>query len=568
MRTIAFYSYKGGVGRTLAVAHFAYWLGKQGQSVFLLDMDLEAPGMHYKIVKYTKPVHPELGLVDYIGHFQRENKAAESLEPYTIRLVSRDVGMPPVWLMPAGNPLNPNYWSQLSKVEWKEFLYGGQKSGSLLFLELKAHIEAAYQPDFLLIDSRTGLTDLTGIGLELLADDAIVLGVNNPENIDGTRLVMERLRRREKLPVREEKTRLHFVLARIPAPERQSDLDREEKLKEAILQQMNSGTYPGTGPLVTKVNVIHIDPEQAWEERIRFMERQEDWGKYPILKDYQDLVYEVTGLGESGNGVSFWYLHANYLFEGDIDKKKELAKQLVAMESDVAEQEFHRGYIAQEFLRDLDSATKAYSNAIKLRPDNEMAYNNRGGAYAVQEQYDLALADFAKAIELKPDLAVAYGNRGLAYADQELYDLALACYDKAIEIEPDYANAYNNRGNIHARQAHYDLALADFTKAIELKPDNAGAYNNRANTYCQLGKHFEALRDAEQSLALDPTEPTTFGTMAEIHSAMGHIDEFYEFLDKCLALDASKFDSLAPQTLARHQHEPRFQELVAKYKQS
>ena len=46
MRTITYYSYKGGVGRTLLVANTAKYLSTLGKTVFALDLDLEAPGLH------------------------------------------------------------------------------------------------------------------------------------------------------------------------------------------------------------------------------------------------------------------------------------------------------------------------------------------------------------------------------------------------------------------------------------------------------------------------------------------------------------------------------------------
>jgi MinD-like ATPase involved in chromosome partitioning or flagellar assembly len=40
-----FYSYKGGVGRSMALASVAQWLYLQGLNVFMVDWDLEAPGL-------------------------------------------------------------------------------------------------------------------------------------------------------------------------------------------------------------------------------------------------------------------------------------------------------------------------------------------------------------------------------------------------------------------------------------------------------------------------------------------------------------------------------------------
>jgi MinD-like ATPase involved in chromosome partitioning or flagellar assembly len=48
METITFYSYKGGSGRSLALATAAVYLAKLGFRVVALDFDLEAPGLHYK----------------------------------------------------------------------------------------------------------------------------------------------------------------------------------------------------------------------------------------------------------------------------------------------------------------------------------------------------------------------------------------------------------------------------------------------------------------------------------------------------------------------------------------
>ena len=44
MKTFTFYSYKGGVGRTLALVNIANRLAEFGKKVCILDFDLEAPG--------------------------------------------------------------------------------------------------------------------------------------------------------------------------------------------------------------------------------------------------------------------------------------------------------------------------------------------------------------------------------------------------------------------------------------------------------------------------------------------------------------------------------------------
>src|SRR5688572_26543290 len=50
-RIITFYSYKGGTGRTMALANVAWILASNGHRVLVIDWDLESPGLH----KYLHP---------------------------------------------------------------------------------------------------------------------------------------------------------------------------------------------------------------------------------------------------------------------------------------------------------------------------------------------------------------------------------------------------------------------------------------------------------------------------------------------------------------------------------
>ena len=67
MKVITFYSFKGGVGRTLLLANTALFLARANKRVVMLDLDFEAPGLPYKF-----GVKPERGLVDYLVSVQRE----------------------------------------------------------------------------------------------------------------------------------------------------------------------------------------------------------------------------------------------------------------------------------------------------------------------------------------------------------------------------------------------------------------------------------------------------------------------------------------------------------------
>jgi tetratricopeptide (TPR) repeat protein len=92
-----------------------------------------------------------------------------------------------------------------------------------------------------------------------------------------------------------------------------------------------------------------------------------------------------------------------------------------------------------------DQAIANYTEAIRLNPNDAIAYFKRGECYNLKGERDRAIADFSQAIRLKPDYVKAYVDRGASYGEKGYHDRALADCEKAIAIDPHHWNAYNNR---------------------------------------------------------------------------------------------------------------------------
>ena len=65
-RTVTFYSFKGGVGRTTALTHVAWILAMRGRKVVTVDLDLEAPGIQQTAKiwnwQFTEGVEPTISV--------------------------------------------------------------------------------------------------------------------------------------------------------------------------------------------------------------------------------------------------------------------------------------------------------------------------------------------------------------------------------------------------------------------------------------------------------------------------------------------------------------------------
>jgi MinD-like ATPase involved in chromosome partitioning or flagellar assembly len=217
MKTVTFYSYKGGTGRSLAVANAARYLARLNFKVVALDFDLEAPGLHYKFStdKEGKPIAVQTGIVDYLHEFITEGAIPASLEKFVITLAVPGTDQPLLRLIAAGQGPSPDYWKKLSQINWHELFYTPDAKGVQLFLDLKQRIANELQPDFLLIDSRTGITEMGGVAATLLADRVVCLVIPTLENMEGARAVLRSLKHTRREMVGED-IELVLALSRLP----------------------------------------------------------------------------------------------------------------------------------------------------------------------------------------------------------------------------------------------------------------------------------------------------------------------------------------------------------------
>jgi hypothetical protein len=200
MKTAAFYSYKGGVGRSLFVANLSLFLARfAAKKVLTIDLDLEAPGLHYKYEETGVTVPPiEAGLVDTL-HDYLYGDAPPAKLPILDLWQGPEGGS--VHFFPAGAAPRTTYWDTLATMDFHKLIrdeetLGEERLGSLLFREVMEHIREQLDPDIVLVDARTGVTELGGAATQIWAQQAFCLALDQKEHLEGTRAVMRGIARR------------------------------------------------------------------------------------------------------------------------------------------------------------------------------------------------------------------------------------------------------------------------------------------------------------------------------------------------------------------------------------
>lgn len=144
-----------------------------------------------------------------------------------------------------------------------------------------------------------------------------------------------------------------------------------------------------------------------------------------------------------------------------------------------------------------------YNKAIELDTSRWKAYHNRGVSYAMQGEYEKALAEFDQALRYKPTYANTWFNRGEIHYEQGKYAEAISDYNNVLRFDSSDADAYTRRGHAYFKLGRYREALADYSRAVDRRPKDAMAYLNRGEAYLSLSQWPQAAQDYRQAITLD-----------------------------------------------------------------
>lgn len=174
------YSVKGGVGRSTALAMFAWYLARNGKNVLIADMDLEAPGIASILLSEL----PDTGLVDWLME-SINGQATEEL------LISAMAEAPiasdtdgRIRVLAAYGKDSHNYISKLGRVYGTSTSADGSIIGLAERLETLVEMISALNdaPDVLLIDSRAGLHDIGSAVVTRLGAEVFMFARNDDQD--------------------------------------------------------------------------------------------------------------------------------------------------------------------------------------------------------------------------------------------------------------------------------------------------------------------------------------------------------------------------------------------------
>ena len=240
---VVFYSIKGGVGRSTALAACAWSLAASGQRVLVLDLDLESPGLSTSLLPQSR--QPAFGITDWLVEDLVGNGDAV-MEQMHASLSTTQRGE--LIVVPSHGCEPGEYVSKLGRVWMPGFTAEGHRQNwSERLQRLISALEEKHQPSIVLIDSRAGIDEVASACVTDLAARRIYLfAVDSLQTWNGYRMLFDHWRLHGVAPIIRE--RLQVVGALIPTWGDGAFTQATQQLRENAYSLFSGSLYDEAWP--------------------------------------------------------------------------------------------------------------------------------------------------------------------------------------------------------------------------------------------------------------------------------------------------------------------------------
>lgn len=183
VNTIAFHSFKGGVGRTLHAIALSKAIADKGKKVLLIDGDFEAPGITY-LVRESLTI--DYSYADLLGsvHADPTEAQSQSISFAVKSLANQKIGN--IYMLPS---FRTDYQQRNFEIKPEHIIQNFENP--FILPEVLSKIAEGLEIDYIIIDLRAGLSELsTGVLLDPRIEKYLVTSVN-AQSLEGTKVLLD-----------------------------------------------------------------------------------------------------------------------------------------------------------------------------------------------------------------------------------------------------------------------------------------------------------------------------------------------------------------------------------------
>lgn len=191
-KVITFYSFKGGMGRTTALAATALLLTRHGRHVLAIDTDVEAPGLATLFFDESQILR---GTVDFYLESSANGQKPIDVSPYLKQVNDPNLTEEmkgALYIIPAGN-VDDHYVQKLGRIDYQDTIPDSMRKNLDFMIKSAVNFIRGngYPLDYILLDARAGFHDMGGIVTAHLPHGVVLFGRNNTQSWTGLKQVIQ-----------------------------------------------------------------------------------------------------------------------------------------------------------------------------------------------------------------------------------------------------------------------------------------------------------------------------------------------------------------------------------------
>lgn len=254
------------------------------------------------------------------------------------------------------------------------------------------------------------------------------------------------------------------------------------------------------------------------------------------LKEACDLFRQSLDT-YSGHSPTYWGLAQCAVADGDLNKAREWLNVALKLKMNQAKTWIFMGNLEQ-LQKNSQNSLAAYTQALRLEPNNLEALLNRAALYMALRQPQPAQMDVEKVSRLAPRAFTTYYLQGLLNFEQKKFPEARDAVQKVFQITPDHmpsvllagATAYS-LGSYQQAESYLNRFLANF-------PQHGYARKVLAATQLKQKHPDKALQTLSPLLAAYPEDAAALALAGEAYLISGESSKAAQYLQKASAMDA------------------------------
>lgn len=549
-KIITFYSYKGGVGRTMALANAACQLAnKHGLDVVAVDWDLEAPGLHYYFGYSDGDLNDSPGLLDYLSDFVGEvgkgpDGKVPDLKSYLLDLkpvIRNKIKNGRVRFLSCGRT-NDKYMSRVQDFDWKEFYekYEGYNIIETLKTQL---LELS---DVALVDARAGQADISTTSTIQMPDALLFLFTSNKQSLDGTNNIARKLKMHPyRINQGKKDLRMFFIPSRVFSEDDRFDKWIVDVANPIFNNLVKDGIVEAEDqPRGLQQCILGVEPRFTFKEELPVID--DSYIQSSLKSSYENLASAITDLLE---GRTMWSSAGDVTFDIRFgEDKTPVISYLRTVDVDGDPQ------------LEAENLKKALSSAAERGDDHRAAHfrYRLGQIYSSMGKFDEAEGLFQASLTYNRNRGILTAVSAIAFAIGALkvkiaqYGEAAKYFLEAVQVDSSLNNfsgqisALYQAGLANNLMDNPDTAIELFNKALSLSKkfknpdDQPRILNGLAMAYHFKNQPIEASKLLKQCYTISvKTDNYSYASLAKFALAVvafnnKKINEAFKYANECV----------------------------------